>query len=140
MWYDNLSNPRSHLPTRAAASLLAALALLLQPQAATAQTVLPTDVKATCTVAPADFNGWFKTGTPAKDGIVNPADGLSFAPDTLCSFYKWSAQMFLWLTSPLGPTTHVFASSDFFGVAPPDANGRRQFLPQDNNKLLSFAP
>ncbi|MET4210324.1 hypothetical protein [Bradyrhizobium sp. LA2.1] len=126
--------------TRTATYALTVAAALLALQPARAQTVLPSDVKPTCTVAPNDFKGWFKAGNVTKDGAVVPANGLSFAPNSLCSFYKWSAQMFLWLTSPASPGAHVFASSDFFGVSPPDANNKRKFLPQDDNKLLSFAP
>jgi hypothetical protein len=130
-------------------SLAAVVLLGLSAGRATAQTVLPADVKPTCTVAPADFKSWFQAGQPAKDGLVLPADSLAFtAPNDPslglgvidCPFFKWSVQMFLWLTSPLGPNNHVFASANFFGVAPQDASGKRKFLPQDNNKLLNFAP
>lgn len=126
--------------TRMATSSLATAVMLLSVHPAVTQTVLPSDVKPTCTVAPNDFKGWFKAGNVTKDGAVVPANGLSFAPNSLCSFYKWSAQMFFWLTSPISPGAHVFASSDFFGVSPPGTNNKRQFLPQDDNKLLSFVP
>ena len=81
---------------------VAVLALLLAAQPTKAQTTLPSDVAPSCTVPAADFKRWFATGNPTKDGIVLPAGSLTFTPDSACSFYKWSQQMFLWLTSPVG--------------------------------------
>ncbi|QPF83212.1 hypothetical protein IC762_26325 [Bradyrhizobium genosp. L] len=135
---ENLSGRRRVAAVVSLEVMIATLAL--SPHGATAQTVLPPDVKPTCIVAPTEFSSWFKTGKPEKDGVVVPANGLAFKADSLCPFYKWSAQMFLWLTSPVGPRAHVFASSDFFGIAPPDGSGKRKFVPQDGNKLLNFAP
>lgn len=124
------------------AQSLTVLAVLTLSEAARAQTVLPADAKETCTVSPADFKKWFLGNTVSKDGIVLPADSLTFTspPDDLCPFFKWSQQMFLWLTSPVGPGRHVFASPQFYGVEAPGANGTRKLVPQDNNTLLSFAP
>jgi hypothetical protein len=119
---------------------LAALALLLIAHSADAQTTLPSDVKPTCTVPSADFNNWFATGSVSKDGIVLPAGSLTFTPNSACSFYKWSEQMFLWLTSPLGSGRHVFSSPAFYGVDAPGSDKMRNPVPQDDNKLLSFAP
>ncbi len=74
---------------------------------------LPSDVKMTCPVSEETFQGWLKE-TPsstlpswrASSGAVfNPALSVTFQADngydtTLCDFYKWGQQMFLWLTSP----------------------------------------
>ena len=119
---------------------VAVLALLLTAQPTKAQTTLPSDVAPSCTVPAADFKRWFATGNPTKDGIVLPAGSLTFTPDSACSFYKWSQQMFLWLTSPVGGGRHVFSSPQSFGVEAPALDGSRKLVPQENNTLLSFAP
>lgn len=128
--------------TRAFAAL-AALALLSSSPSANAQTILPPDVKETCTVTRTEFAGWFLSHGIEKDGVVNPADSLSFAPNSLCSFYKWSEQMFLWLVSPIPAQfhlgTHIFNSATFYTVSPLE-NGKRDLIRHDPNKLLNFAP
>ncbi|HMA71836.1 MAG TPA: hypothetical protein VKP67_10165 [Xanthobacteraceae bacterium] len=108
------------------------LALLSGPLPVKAQTI-PTDAQTTCTVAPTQFAGWFETGTPSLNGVVKPADSLNFLDRPNCSFYQWAEQMFLWLTSPAPPTycgggAHVFDSSAFFDVSPPDPGGNRVFI------------
>jgi hypothetical protein len=129
---------------------LAVLALLASSQMASAQTVLPADVDPkSCTVAPDDFKAWFANNAVSKDGIVLPADSLTFSsppPPTslsasLCPFFTWSEQMFLWLTSPLG-AGHVFETSQFFEVSPPDpATGNRTLhAPGTPGQFFSFAP
>jgi hypothetical protein len=114
-------------------SKLAALALLSSTAFANAQTI-PNDALATCTVPPAAFNAFFESGTPSLNGVVNPADSVAFPNNPNCSFYQWSMQMFLWLTSP-APVTYgggggrIFDSPAFFDVSPPDQNGQRTFIP-----------
>lgn len=109
-------------------SLAAALALQLSSHVVSsdgdlAQTPLPAAVKPTCTVSGPEFNGWFDSGSVSLNGSVLPADSFSFTPNSLCSFYKWSEQMFLWLTSPVparyGTGSHVFDSPAFYAVSPP---------------------
>lgn len=95
---------------------------------------LPTSAKAICTVTPAVFASWFVSGTVAKDGVVKPANSVTFPDVPNCSFYEWSEQMFMWLTSPTPPSYgggggRIFASPAFFTVSPPDASGNRTFLP-----------
>jgi len=46
-----------------------------------------------CTVTTAEFNTWKGPG-----GFV-PPNSATFDPSTPCAFYKWSSQMFLWLTT-----------------------------------------
>src|SRR6266567_3531374 len=114
-------------------SKLAALALLSSSQLAHAQ-LIPTDAQSTCTVTPAAFNAFFQGGTATLNGVVNPADSVGFSNVPNCSFYQWSWQMFLWLTSP-APVTYgggggrIFDSPVFFDVSPPDQNGQRTFIP-----------
>ncbi|WP_140978504.1 hypothetical protein [Bradyrhizobium guangdongense] len=119
-------------------SVLAMTASLLASQPANAQTALPPDVMQSCIVQAPEFASWFG-GNPAKDGLVFPANSLAFNAGSDCNFYKWSVQMFLWLTSPRGPGKHVFSSSQFYGLSAP-AGDKRQLIPQDDNTLLSFAP
>jgi hypothetical protein len=130
---------------------LVAMALLSMAGAAAAQTVLPADVKSTCTVSQTEFNHWFVAQGVEKDGPVLPAKSSTFsaAPsspseDPSCPFYKWSAQMFLWLVSPLPPAlqdgTHVFDSSTFYDVSPPDSNEQRTLKPHLPGALRDFSP
>jgi hypothetical protein len=95
---------------------------------------LPTDPVLTCTVPPGVFASWFETGSVSLNGVVNPADSVAFPNTPNCSFYQWSEQMFLWLTSPTPKTYgggggHIFNSPVFFDVSPPDSNGDRTFIP-----------
>jgi hypothetical protein len=82
---------------------------------------LPTDPQATlCSVSATTFKGWFNSGSVTLNGLVNPANSITFPNTANCSFYQWSEQMFLWLTSPLAGQ-HVFSSpGTFFDVSPAD--------------------
>jgi hypothetical protein len=99
---------------------------------ASAQSI-PADAQTTCTVSAADFAGWFETGTPSLNGVVKPADSVLFPNSPNCSFYQWSEQMFLWLTSPApvlyGGGRRIFDSPAFFDVSLRDASGERTFIP-----------
>jgi hypothetical protein len=132
------------LPSTRATLPLAALALLACSASAGAQTPLPANVKPTCTVSTSEFNGWFESGSVALNGVVLPANSLTFSPNSLCSFYKWSEQMFLWLTSPVpsryGTGSHIFDSPAFYSVSPEDANGQRTLIPHVPGRLLNFLP
>jgi hypothetical protein len=124
--------------------LLTALALISSIQFANAATVLPANVKSTCVFSAAEFNGIFESGSVAKNGGVLPADSFAFNPNSLCSFYKWSEQMFLWLTSPVpsryGSGSHVFDSPAFYAVSPLDSNNQRTLIPHTPGRLLPFLP
>lgn len=117
------------------------LALFAAMPLAQAQTFLPSDANASCTVVPTTFNSWFASGTPAKNGVVVPANSITFqsstpnppAPNTInCNFYQWSQQMFLWLTSPVGKQ-RVFSSPTFYTMA---ANG--ELLPNTPGLIHHF--
>lgn len=112
---------------------------LVQP--ATPQNPLPPDPAPTCVVTPAEFKGWFAGGNVTLNGLVNPADSVGFVPNSTCAFYKWSEQMFLWLTSPdhkYGGSGHVFDSPVFYQVSPPE-NGKRTLVPFAPGRVLNFA-
>jgi hypothetical protein len=117
------------------ASVVAVAALLItkqivQPSPVSAQTI-PSNASAAagCPVSSATFDGWFQSGTPSVNGVVNPADSLAFSPSSLCSFYQWSEQMFLWLLSPApssyGGGGHIFDSPTFYDVSPLNASNQR---------------
>lgn len=114
-----------------------ALACLLLPctiAGAQAQSALPPDPKPTCTVSATELAGWFASGHVTLDGLVNPADSITFSDKNDCDFYKWSSRMFLWLTSPTSASPYggdgsVFESLIFYDVSPPDANGQRVLIP-----------
>src|SRR5712691_1987408 len=108
------------------AGLMVAVAALAGVSFANAQT-LPTDAKPTCTVPTAEFAGWFEAGAVTANGVVKPANSVTFPDIPNCSFYKWSQQMFLWLNSP-APATYgggggrIFESPAFYDVSPLDQN------------------
>jgi hypothetical protein len=94
---------------------------------------LPTDVNTTCVVTPTQFAGWFVNGTVTLNGVVNPTNSVTFIANSNCSFYQWSDQMFLWLTSPApvqyGSGGRIFDSLTFYDVSPLNASGQRTFIP-----------
>ncbi len=100
----------------------------LDPQA------LPSDARDACPLSSTTFAGWFESGSPTLNGVVNPADSLNFPDQPNCPFYEWSEHMFLWLTSP-APATYgggggrIFDSPAFFDVSPLDSSNQRTFLP-----------
>jgi hypothetical protein len=128
----------------AAAVLGGALAVGLALPAS-AQTKLPDDVKRTCTVDDSTFADWFKAGTVSKNGPVKPADSVNFksafAPSdkaTNCDFYKWGAQMFLWLTSP-EKSGYVLDGPKIFTVTPPKDSGARHFVRNEHGAAIEIA-
>jgi hypothetical protein len=88
---------------------------------------LPQDVFPACTVQPDTFNTWFKSGKATENGLVTPANSVTFGHHNNCDFYQWSERMFLWLTSPnsgqYGMGGTVMESPVFYTVAPDSAGG-----------------
>jgi hypothetical protein len=112
------------------------------------QQVLPSDAGSSCAsgpqaLTPAEFNSWFASGSVSLNGLVNPANSVTFPNIPNCSFYKWSEQMFLWLTSP-APASYggggglVMNSPIFYDVSLPNASGEREFLPHTVGKIRAF--
>lgn len=96
---------------------------------------VPTDAANTpgCTLAVGTVATWFKLGSVTLDGEVTPADSINFSDQPNCSFYVWSARMFLWLTSPTPPSYgggggRIFASPAFFDVSPENALHQRTLI------------
>jgi len=101
---------------------------------------IPADAQTTCTVTAPVFASWFETGSVSLNGVVKPANSVTFPNVPNCSFHQWSEQMFLWLTSPTPPTYgggggRIFTSPVFFDVSPPDANGRT-YIPHTSGSIL----
>src|SRR3954466_15203067 len=106
---------------RGAVRSAVAVTVLMAARGASAQTV-PPDPDVACSISAGTINGWFKSGTASLNGVVNPANSVSFPNAPNCSFYEWSHHMFLWLTSPSpaiygGGGGRIFESSAFFDVS-----------------------
>jgi hypothetical protein len=102
-----------------------------------ATTPVPNDAQSTCNVPVSQINGWFHSGSVTLNGVVDPANSVTFSNAPNCDFYKWSEQMFLWANSP-APATYgggnrVFNSQAFFDVSDPDAMGQRTFIGHPSN-------
>lgn len=105
-----------------------------------AQVVIPDDAQDSCVVDQATFNSWFESATAADGGLVVPANGFDFPPpatNTKCDFYKWGAQMFLWLTSPDDAGGIVLDGEDFYDVVP---DGKERVFIQNgsSNNLMQL--
>lgn len=119
--------------------LSAAVAAALSASPGGAQMAIPTDVQPTCTVAGAEFASWFQNGSPSANGAVTAADSERFpTTNTVCDFYVWGAQMFLWLTSPEGEG-RVLDGPALFNVLPADASGKRYLQENDAGETLRLA-
>jgi hypothetical protein len=123
-------------------SLLTIVAAAISGSPSLAQTV-PSDPDVACSVSATTVNGWFKSGMASLNGVVNPANSVAFPNTPNCSFYAWSYQMFLWLTSPAPPIYgggggRIFESSAFFDVSPLDANGQRTLTAHQTGVLKQF--
>ncbi|HEX4954498.1 MAG TPA: hypothetical protein VF017_13990 [Thermoanaerobaculia bacterium] len=123
----------------AAATLVAVVGCSLTQQA------LPPDAGSSCatSLTPAEFNTWFESGAVSLNGAVRPANSVLFPDTPNCSFYKWSEQMFLWLTSPAPPRYGgggglVMNTPAFFDVSLPDASGQRHFVPHTSGLIRAF--
>ncbi|MEY4937640.1 MAG: hypothetical protein RIS64_3999, partial [Bacteroidota bacterium] len=74
---------------------------------------LPTDIAPYVTET--TISKWFKSDTIRPNGVVKPANSVTFPANTDTDFHQWSEQMFLWLTSPHGKG-YVFNSALFHAV------------------------
>jgi hypothetical protein len=103
------------------------------------QTRLPQDVLDSCSVSDADFAKWFAEGKVTEGGFVNPANSVAFLSSSNCNFYKWSEQMFLWLTSngqKYNGGNTVLESPVFYVVSSPDSKGLRGLMQYKKGDLL----
>lgn len=101
---------------------------------------LPTDVLQSCTVSSSDFSSWFTSKTVSKDGAVMPANSVTATHNNNCDFYKWSEQMFLWITSPNTSGSYnsgTVMESDSFYTVSTLVDGVRELIPHEKGKLIS---
>ena len=102
--------------------------------------VPPVNAKNSCNnISAPVVNSWFVSHTATLNGAVNPANSVTFSPTNgNCSFYAWSEQMFLWLTSPstgrYGKSGIVLNSPAFFDVSLAD----NSFIPHAAGRIPSF--
>lgn len=108
--------------------------------AALLPTELPQDVLPSCVVSQTEFDSWFESGKPSENGAVNPANSVTFGHKDNCDFYKWSEQMFLWITSPTKTGKTVLESPVFFTVSPEFGANERKLIPHIPGQLLSAMP
>lgn len=97
---------------------------------------LAQDAFKSCTISQGDFNSWFAGGKATENGIVVPANSVTFGHNNNCDFYKWSWQMFAWMTSPLPDKKTVMESQVFYTVSPADTLGVRTLIPHTPGKPL----
>jgi len=116
---------------RAFRLLLPVFALFVASFTSFAQT-LPQNPQPTCVASSTTFNSWFASGNPTVNGVVNPANSITFQPNNNCDFYLWSHQMLLWMLSPApsnyGGAGRVMDSNVFYDVTT-TINGKRYFVP-----------
>ncbi len=91
---------------------------------------------ATCNLSDSNFDSWFVSGKASKNGPVTFANSVDFPEEnTVCDFYKWSHQMFLWVTSPAGQSI-VLESALFYDVIfDAEGNGTYVSSSEDSNKF-----
>lgn len=99
------------------------------------------DVERTCRVSVSLFASWLAKDIPPL--VFKPANSVGFPlekDNTKCDFYRWSAQMFLWLTSrdPAGSGRYIFDTDLFYDVSVEDADGNRKFIPSSEGNPFAL--
>lgn len=97
---------------------------------------LPTENNSSCTVTSQEFNTWFESGTATENGAVNAANSVDLVHNNNCDFYKWSEQMFLWITSQESNGLTTMESPTFYTVSPKDSSGHRNLIPHVKGQLM----
>ncbi|RZS92467.1 hypothetical protein [Aquimarina brevivitae] len=102
--------------------------------------ILPTDVKPSCTIDSTSFGKWFTAGKVTKNGVVAPANSVTFGHQNNCDFYTWSEQMFLWITSPKEDGNYkqgTIMETPMFYTVSTLVDGKRTLIPHEAGKPLS---
>lgn len=117
---------------------LTIVAVLALGGAAQAQPTQLRYVPSSCSVSMAEFNTWFVSGQMSKDGVVTFANSVGFPTNnTVCDFYKWAHQMFLWIVSPVSGGL-VLESPVFYDVIF-NAQGQGAFMPNTLNQVRNHS-
>jgi len=101
---------------------------------------LPSDVLQSCIVSSSDFDSWFASQTVSINGAVDAANSVTALHENNCDFYKWSEQMFLWVTSPNVSgdySSGTVMESDSFYTVSTVVDGVRTLIPHEKGKLIS---
>ncbi|BDX05399.1 hypothetical protein MACH26_09200 [Planctobacterium marinum] len=103
---------------------------------------LPADVDMTCTVKNNDFKKWFHGDEVIANGAVKAADSTArkfadFDDNTRCDFYRWGAQMFLWMTSA-NENYHVFNTPPQFYDVSVESDNKREFIASNGTVAIGF--
>ncbi|WP_299442899.1 hypothetical protein [uncultured Aquimarina sp.] len=105
---------------------------------------LPADVLKSCVVDPTDFSSWFKSKSVSENGVVTPANSVTFTHLNNCDFYKWSERMFLWMTSPIKEGDYksgtVIETPAFYTVSPINVVNNvkeRTLIPHVSGQMIS---
>ncbi|HMG07520.1 MAG TPA: hypothetical protein VK609_03370 [Mucilaginibacter sp.] len=105
--------------------------------------ILPPDVLPSCTVTKDTFNTWFASGTATENGLVAPANSVTFPHQNNCDFYQWAERMFSWVTSPAsgayGQGNTILESPVFYSVSPVDSANKRVLIPHLPNTILRMS-
>jgi len=113
-------------------SVAAALAatLLAGAAVAQAQSLNPAPM---CAVSPATFSSWQATsGYSTSTLSFLPPNSAAFqVTQGDCSFYQWSSQMFLWLTSTDSSGNMVLFSKSFYNAVENPNTGNFSFVPNN---------
>lgn len=97
---------------------------------------LPSEVTPSCTVTSQEFNTWFDSGKASENGSVKSANSVDLIHNNNCDFYKWSEQMFLWITSQQSDGQTTMESPLFYTVTPKDSIGHRTLIPHKKGQLM----
>jgi len=131
---------KTTLKAIAIATTLTAMAIACKSEKEEQASYLPLNVSSKCQLTQTEFNKWFKSGTASENGAVVPANSVDFVHNNNCDFYKWSEQMFLWITSSDADGTYgggstVMESPVFYTITPKE-NKKRFLVPHKKGQLL----
>jgi hypothetical protein len=106
---------------------------------------LPANVLQSCIISQDSFNTWFASGHATENGLVLPANSVTFGHNNNCEFYQWSWQMFAWMTSPASGSGYgsggtVMESPVFYTASAADSTGNRYFIPHISGQPLRVFP
>jgi hypothetical protein len=121
-------------------SVAAALAatLLAGASAAQAQSLNPAPM---CAVSPTTFSSWQNTSSSSSSTLsFLPPNSATFqVTQGDCSFYQWSSQMFLWLTSTDSSGNMVMFSKSFYNAVEDPTTGNFTFAPNTTTTAAKAA-